>query len=194
MHLHHDPASCGSGTPVPSGHAAGAPPGRPGGDPVRVVQRVLDRARRCPPGARSRRSSSSRARAPRRRRASRGRDLRRVDAEEDDVVDDPRRARLDPRRRDRRVRAELRVEQEAAVVVRRPRAPRGRTPSASAAGASTRPPAEGRAAPGLRPSAGPSTRPPARAQARIVARSLALNVRSCWPTYAGERAREATEA
>ena len=115
-------------------------------------------------------------------------DLARRDAEQDHVMDDLRLARVDANGRDRAVARLLRVEQEAAVVVRDALcAPTvGTSPACGGSAASLRnaPPGLVGAA-GLR--AGPSTFPPLVAHATIAARSSAVSVRDACPAYAGER-------
>ncbi len=102
---------------MPSGSRFPPQPGRPRRDPVRVVQRVGE------PGAVARREPGSSEARPTGAgvgavETSRSCDLSGGDPEEDHVVDDLRLTGLDARGRHERVSSLLRVEEEAAVVVR----------------------------------------------------------------------------
>ena len=120
MHLHHDLAAGGERHAGPLREAVAAPAGRPRRDPVRVVQRVGDAG--AVPGRQTRAAEAG----PARPAALGVEQLRRMnlsgrDAEQDDVVNHLPLARLDACRRHERVACPLRIEEEAAVVVRHPR-------------------------------------------------------------------------
>ncbi len=116
MHLHHDLAASRKRDPGPVGKPAATPPGRPGGDPVGVVQGVG-----APRTVAGRQAGAAEARPAGAGVGSiellRVGGLRRRHAEEDHVMDDLGLARLDPGRGHERVARSLRVEDEAVVVV-----------------------------------------------------------------------------
>ena len=199
MHLHHDPAPGGELDPGSRPEAACAEPRRPGGDPPGVVEDPARAAARPASDTGTAEAGPSRAPGATVECCGPGHGGLR-DPVEDHVMDDGGVAGDDPRRGDEGIPRQLRVEEEAAVIVGRAlrRGRVGRTSASPARGATRRAVAPSAARAAARPACH-AVRLPAGRAARAPSRraSCAPGRRACGPPRphtAGRQPRAATAA